>query len=80
MNFVYLKEKLVEFRKTFSERGIDIFDSRIMAEEPLTLRELGESYHISRERVRQIQKRIIENAKIWLTNEIPNFEEEYTIH
>jgi len=75
-----LKEKLMEFRKPLSERDVDIFDSRIMSEEPLTLRELGESYRISRERVRQIQKRIIENAKIWLTNEISNFEEEYTIH
>lgn len=49
-----------------------------MAEKPLTLRELGEKYHISRERVRQIQEKIIRNIREWLKKEIPNFEELYS--
>jgi RNA polymerase sigma-32 factor len=49
-----------------------------MAENPLTLQELGDKYHISRERVRQIQERIIKNIKKWLIEEIPNFEEEFS--
>ena len=53
------------------------FENRIMAEKPLTLQELGDKYHISRERVRQIQEKIIKNIKKWLKEEIPDFEEQY---
>jgi RNA polymerase sigma-32 factor len=69
--------KIKEFRKTLSGKEADIFDNRIIAEKPLTLRELGDKYHISRERVRQIQEKIIKNIKKWLKEEIENFEEEY---
>lgn len=73
-----LIRNLHEFHKTLTEREADIFDNRIMAEEPLTLRELGGKYHISRERVRQIQIKIIKNVKKWLKQKIPNIEEEYS--
>jgi len=72
-----LKEKLREYRKGLSGKEADIFDNRIMADDPLTLRELGERYQISRERVRQIQERLVKNIKAWLEEEIPNFEEIY---
>ena len=73
-----LLDKLKEYREKLSGKELDIFDNRIMAESPLTLQELGDKYHISRERVRQIQERIIKNIKKWLTEEIPNFEENYS--
>ena len=69
---------LQQFRKTLSGKEADIFDNRIMAERPLTLQNLGEKYHISRERIRQIQEKIIKNIKKWLKEKIPNFEEEYS--
>ena len=69
--------KLKKFRKTLSGKEADIFDNRIMAEKPLTLQELGDRYSISRERVRQIQEKIVKNLKKWLKDEIPNFEEDY---
>jgi RNA polymerase sigma-32 factor len=73
-----LLEKLAEHREKLSGKELDIFDNRIMAENPLTLQELGDKYHISRERVRQIQERIIKNIKKWLMEEIPNFEEDFS--
>lgn len=73
-----LKEKLQEFRKTLSGKEADIFDHRILADKPLTLREFGEKYNISRERVRQIQEKIIRNIKEYLREEIPNFDELYS--
>jgi RNA polymerase sigma-32 factor len=73
-----LTEKLKEFRKTLSGKEGDIFDNRIMAEEPLTLRELGDKYHISRERVRQIQEKITKKIKKWLEEKIPDFEDLYS--
>ena len=73
-----LKDKLKEFRKTLSGKEADIFDYRIMAEKPVTLQELGDKYHISRERVRQIQEKITKNIKKWLKEKIPDFEKEYS--
>jgi RNA polymerase sigma-32 factor len=73
-----LLENLQNFRETLSGKELDIFDNRIMADSPMTLQELGDKYNISRERVRQIQERIVKNIKTWLSENIPNFEEEYS--
>jgi RNA polymerase sigma-32 factor len=75
---VIFVQNLREFRKGLSKREADIFDNRIMAEDPKILKELGDKYQISKERVRQIQQRIIENLTEWSKEQISNFEEEYT--
>ena len=67
-----------EFRKTLRGRDRDILDHRILAEKPVTLLELGNKYQISRERVRQLQMKMIKHIESWLKMEIPNFEEEYS--
>ncbi|UCH32525.1 MAG: RNA polymerase factor sigma-32 [Candidatus Bathyarchaeota archaeon] len=71
-------QKLKEFRRRLSKREADIFDKRIMAEDPLILQKLGDKYDISRERVRQIQQRIIEYIKEWCKEEISDFEQDYS--
>ncbi len=73
-----LLDKLEEYKKTLKGKELDIFESRIMSDSPLTLQELGDKYNISRERVRQIQARIVNNIKKWLSEEIPDFDEEYS--
>ncbi len=73
-----LKDKLEEFRETLSGKQRDIFDNRILADRPLTLQELGDKYHISRERIRQIQEKILKNTKEWLMEKIPDFEENFS--
>ncbi|MFC1839688.1 RNA polymerase factor sigma-32 [Thermodesulfobacteriota bacterium] len=73
-----LLKKLDEYRTKLEGKELDIYDNRIMSETPLTLQELGDKYSISRERVRQIQVRIVNNIKKWLSEEIPDFEEEYS--
>ena len=73
-----LREKLEEYKMTLSKKHRDIFDKRILAEHPLTLQELGDRYNISRERVRQIQEKILKKAKEWLMAKIPNFEENFS--
>jgi RNA polymerase sigma-32 factor len=72
-----LLEKIRAFRQTLSSREAFIFESRIMSEEPMTLQKIGEKYHISRERVRQVQQSIIRKITKWLSNEIPNFHLQY---
>jgi len=73
-----LLKKLKEYRGGLSGKELDIFDNRIMAENPLTLQQLGDKYDISRERVRQIQERITNSIKKWLIEKIPNFEENFS--
>ncbi len=73
-----LLKKLEEFRQRLSEKELDIFDNRIMSDNPKTLQELGDKYNISRERIRQIQSRIVNNIKKWLREEIPDFDEEFS--
>jgi len=72
-----LIRSLNEFRKTLSGKEADIFDNRIMAEKPLTLQDLGDKYNISRERIRQLQEKMINQIKKWLKEKIPNFDEEF---
>ncbi|MFO7600418.1 MAG: RNA polymerase factor sigma-32 [Candidatus Desulfacyla sp.] len=72
-----LIRSLHEFRKTLSGKEADIFDNRIMAEKPLTLQDLGDKYNISRERIRQLQEKMINQIKKWLKEKIPNFDEEF---
>lgn len=73
-----LTEKLKEFRRTLLGKEADIFDNRILAERPLTLQQLGDKYNISRERVRQIQEKLIRSIKKWLKENISDFEEVYS--
>ena len=73
-----LSKKLRKFRETLCGREIDIFDNRILAEKPETLQVLGDKHHISRERIRQIQKNIVNDIETWLIKEIPNVKEEYS--
>jgi RNA polymerase sigma-32 factor len=53
-----LHKGLGDFKKLLNEKECFIFDNRIMAENPLTLREIGERFHTSRESVRQAQVKI----------------------
>jgi RNA polymerase sigma-32 factor len=53
-----LHKKLGDFKKLLSEKECFILDNRIMSDDPLTLREIGQRFNTSRESVRQIQARI----------------------
>jgi RNA polymerase sigma-32 factor len=63
---VLLKVQLDEFRKTLSGKDIAIFDKRLVADEPLTLQELGDEFGVSRERVRQLEARLTGKLREYL--------------
>ena len=50
-----VQRKLQEFGDTLEDREREIFERRLLAESPVTLRELGEEFGVSRERVRQLE-------------------------
>ncbi|MEE8319085.1 MAG: sigma factor-like helix-turn-helix DNA-binding protein, partial [bacterium] len=51
------------------ERDKKIFTSRWMGDDPLTLQELGDELGITRERVRQLEKRIVDRLREYLDEE-----------
>ena len=58
-----LSKMINEFKATLDDRDRYIFDHRVVADEPMSLREIGDSCRISRERVRQVQTKIIKRFK-----------------
>jgi RNA polymerase sigma-32 factor len=65
-----LREKLGLFEKTLRGREQTIFHERLMNESPKTLQEIGETYGISRERARQLEKRLMVKLKEYLRHEL----------
>jgi RNA polymerase sigma-32 factor len=67
-----LKEKLAGFREQLAgkEKELAIFDQRLVADEPLTLQELGDRFGISRERVRQLEQRLTSRLREYLKAEM----------
>jgi RNA polymerase sigma-32 factor len=65
-----VSEKIREFGETLKDKEAVIFRSRLLAEEPLTLQDIGERYGISRERVRQIEARVKKKLKAYLLAEL----------
>jgi RNA polymerase sigma-32 factor len=56
-----LHRKLIDFKALLSDKEKYILENRIMSEEPITLREIGERFNTSRESVRQLQSKITKN-------------------
>ncbi|HEY3805334.1 MAG TPA: RNA polymerase factor sigma-32 [Kofleriaceae bacterium] len=65
-----LRGKLEAFAATLEGREQAIFRERWLSEEPLTLQELGDRYHVSRERARQLEKRMLDRLKKYLEAEM----------
>lgn len=65
-----LRQKLEAFESTLKGREQTLFHDRLMADQPLTLQEVGERYGISRERARQIEARLLSRLKQYLKKEL----------
>jgi RNA polymerase sigma-32 factor len=65
-----LREKLRAFRKTLKGRDGEICELRTMAEEPLTLQQIGDRFGLTRERARQIERRMLDRLKEYLKQEL----------
>jgi RNA polymerase sigma-32 factor len=65
-----LRGKLEAFARTLEGREQTIFRERWLTDEPLTLQEIGDRYHVSRERARQLEKRMLDRLKKYLEAEM----------
>jgi RNA polymerase sigma-32 factor len=62
----FAKTQVEDFAKTLDGKDLEIFQERLLADEPPTLQEIGTRYGISRERVRQIESGLKRRFKAFL--------------
>ncbi len=72
-----VRESIAELIPPLSEKEIYILEHRLLTDEPATLREIGERYNVTRERIRQLEARLLEKPKEHLGREIKDFSEEW---
>jgi RNA polymerase sigma-32 factor len=65
-----LREKLEKFAEDLKDREETIFRERWLTDEPLTLQQIGDRYGVSRERARQIEKRLMNRLRDFLEAEL----------
>jgi len=70
-----VNQKLKEFKKTLKDKELDIYQNRLLAENPATLQDIGNKYGITRERTRQIEEKLLKKIKAFLEEEIPGIED-----
>ena len=60
-----------------NEKEQYILHNRLLSDEPITLREIGERYNITRERVRQLEARLVEKIGQHMKNDIEDFSDHW---
>lgn len=65
-----LRDKIREYGALLKGKEKRIFEERLLAEEPKTLQQLGDEFGVSRERVRQVEKRLLEKMKKYLEDQL----------
>jgi len=66
--------KVKEFAEGLEPRERQIVEQRVLAEEPRTLQELGDEFGVTRERVRQLEARLVKRLREYLQREVVDFE------
>ena len=62
-----LKDQLQNFLGGLKERDREIFEMRLLSEVPASLQTIADQYGVSRERIRQIEERLIGNLKVYMS-------------
>ena len=65
-----LYDKLRSFGATLEGREAEIFRERLVADDPITLQDLGDRWGVSRERARQVEKRMVLRLRKFLQAEL----------
>jgi RNA polymerase sigma-32 factor len=67
-------QRVEEFAVNLGERDQRILRERILAEEPRTLAQMGEEFGVSRERIRQLEARMIRNLREYVQENMIDFD------
>ncbi len=72
-----LRSSLEKIIPLLTEKELYILQHRLLSDEPLTLREIGDHYNVTRERVRQIEARLLEKLKLHLKADIKDLSQDW---
>ncbi|MBO4317560.1 MAG: RNA polymerase factor sigma-32 [Mailhella sp.] len=72
-----IRERLESIIPKLSEKEVYILENRLLTDEPVTLREIGDKYHVTRERIRQLESRLLEKLRKYFSDEISDFSDEW---
>jgi RNA polymerase sigma-32 factor len=67
-NLEILQNNLGDFVKGLKPRDQEIFKKRLLSEVPESLQSIADQYGVSRERIRQVEERLIEQLKIYMSD------------
>ncbi len=67
-------ERVSEFAEGLGERERKIMDERVLADPPRTLQEIGDDLGLTRERIRQLEKKIVTELRAYLKENVVDFE------
>jgi len=69
-----ISQRVEEFSHSLKSKEVFLLKNRLMAENPITLQAAGDQLHISRERARQIEKRVLDKLKVFLKGKFPDLD------
>lgn len=72
-----VRERLESLAPHLSDKERYILEHRLLSDEPITLREIGDIFHITRERVRQIEARLLQKVRDHLFKNIKDFSRDW---
>ncbi len=75
-----LLTNLKAIEPTLNEKEQVILNDRLLSDSPVTLREIGEGFGITRERVRQIEARLLKKLRSFLQERVEGFSPEWINH
>ncbi len=68
------REIVDTFAVDLDERGQKILRERVLADEPRTLQEIGDELGVTRERVRQLEKKLVDELREYLRENLVDFD------
>ncbi|MDH5298747.1 MAG: sigma-70 family RNA polymerase sigma factor, partial [Desulfobulbaceae bacterium] len=66
---------LAKMEHLLNDKEKAILEGRLLSDEPLTLQDIADRFHVSRERVRQIEVNLLKKMKKFLVEEVPDIED-----
>ncbi|MDL2266420.1 RNA polymerase factor sigma-32 [Desulfovibrio sp. OttesenSCG-928-G15] len=72
-----VRNRLESLVPSLSDKEQYILEHRLLSDDPVTLREIGDMFHITRERVRQIEARLLQKVRDHLFKNIKDFSRDW---
>ncbi|MGP0565631.1 MULTISPECIES: RNA polymerase factor sigma-32 [unclassified Nitrospina] len=69
-----VREKIEQMFDELKPIERELIATRILSEDPVSLKEIGENYGITREAVRQAEQRLLKKLKLYLAEQLPEVE------